>query len=79
MKLIRKDKKKLEHMSLCDVPAGFIFKFDNIGTPMLKLSEECGYVELGGVWHSVEELDRENVRDNTESVKVYGKLSSIVV
>lgn len=79
MRVIRDKKKKLDIVALCDVPAGFVFKFKNISTPMLRLASDCGYCELGKSWDSVEQLDREKINNNIEQVKVYGRLTSISV
>ena len=79
MRIVRDKKKKLDIVALCDVPAGFIFKFRNKTILMLRLGEDCGYCELSGAWHSVEELDREKIQDNIEQVEVYGKLKAIIV
>lgn len=79
MQIIKDKKKKLEIMSLCDVPVGYIFKFRSSRIPMLRLGINCGYCELGDNFESVEELDRELISDNTEKVKVYGKLKALTV
>lgn len=79
MQIIRNRKKKLDVIALCDVPVGFVFKFRNIKTLMLRLGSDCGYCELGEAWESVEELDREKISDNIELVTVFGKLKAITV
>jgi len=80
MRIIIEDKKKkVDLVALCDVPTGYVFKFKGSKVPMLRLASNCGYCEIGEAWESVEELDREKIQDNTEQVKVYGKLKALVV
>lgn len=74
---INKDKEQIE-MPLCDVPVGWVFKFKRGDqTSMLRLGDSCGYCELGTSYHSVEELDRESIDVNQETVLVYGKLQTL--
>lgn len=79
MQIIKPDEKKLTIISLCDVPAGYVFRFMQNESPMLRLQSNCGYCELDEAFESIEELDRELIENNTEKVRVYGKLKSVVV
>jgi len=80
MQIIKDKNKECIEMPLCDVPVGWIFTFKRGDkTPMLRLSDSCGYCELGTAWHSVEELDFDSIDINGEIVSVHGKLSAISV
>ncbi len=80
MKVVRDKRIEPMIMKLCDVPVGFVFEFDRgKDGSNLRLGNGCGYCEIDDAFESVEKLDGDVIDNNTEEVKVYGKLDAVCI